>query len=127
MTRLKFHRTVLVLLILILSHLLLAGWSLLVIWCASGVFLGVSEAPLRRWFFPLVFLIEIITGLMFLWFWWDRQGQLTAFASNSSLSYWEWVGLSISVVSLSAVLCMYSFFCITRLLKPRLHFSLRRK
>lgn len=108
-----------VLALIAVNHFLVPGWWQIPVWCIIGIGLSLPRAGIRRSFFLRIVVPEILVAIGFVWI---RQGSISAAYSRFSefsIPWWGWMGIVVGVNMITALLCMYTFFCIGRLLISR--------
>ena len=109
-----------VLALIVVNHFLLPGWWQIPVWCVLGLWLSLPRWGLRRSFFGHIVVPEILIATGFALFYRSRIGAGYAHFSEFVMPWWGWIGLVITVNVITALLCMYTFFCIGRLLNYKL-------
>ncbi|GAA0557145.1 hypothetical protein [Chitinophaga japonensis] len=112
----KYGYYALLLLLLAGMHLLLSGGWLAAAWCILGILLALR---LRRERFLLLYVLgmETVIGAGYGFFTGYSGGQLDYLAQRSSIPVPAWIGISVAVNVITAVLCMAASYYGVLLLK----------
>jgi ABC-type glucose/galactose transport system permease subunit len=109
-----------VFLFLLGMHFFLNSFWLIVGCCSLGVGLALVLGN-RRFPVTSLLLIEILIGVFFRIFIWNRNNQLEQLARNSNVSPAMLAGVSIGANMLMVFLCVSSFYYCTKYVMDRLN------